>query len=396
LPKVNVDRPSAAFSGAVLMVLLGVLTFEEAVGAIDFHTIALLLGMMVMVAALQAVGVFHLLATESLSLARTPRRLLLLVVVATAVSSAFLVNDAVVLLFTPIIIQVCQVRRVNPTPYLIAEAMASNIGSTATIVGNPQNMLIGITSGISFTRFFLYLSPVAVLSTLALIVIMYLFYGKAFNKGFEGEPGRLRGRPYDPRATTRALPIVVLVLISFFLSSFLKLELPVIALAGSSLVLLVGWAKPSIIIRSVDWVLLLFFVGLFVVIGGAYKAGVLDVFIDRIVLAPNFLGIVSVSLVSTVVSQVVSNVPLTMLVIPVLKSVPGDVLWVALAAGATLGGNLTIIGAVANIIVAEGADRQGIHISFKEFLKVGVVVTGVTVSLAILVLGLEYWMGWLR
>lgn len=173
LPWVNIDRPSAAFTGVVLMVVFGVLTFEEAVSAIDFNTIALLLGMMTLVAALKAVGFFGLLASKSLSLARTPRRLLLLVILATAVSSAFLVNDAVVLLFTPIVIQACRARKVNPVPYLIAEAMASNIGSAATIVGNPQNMLIGITSGISFARFFLHLLPVSVVSIAVLVLVMY-------------------------------------------------------------------------------------------------------------------------------------------------------------------------------------------------------------------------------
>src|SRR4030042_2150986 len=166
------------------MILFGVLTFNEAITAIDFNTISLLLGMMILVSALKIVGFFDLLVKKSLTLATTPRRLLILVIVATAVSSAFLVNDAVVLLFTPIVIQVCRARQVNPVPYLIAEAMASNIGSTATIVGNPQNMLIGITSGISFLRFFLHLLPVALLSTLVLVLVMYFFYGKTLKQSF--------------------------------------------------------------------------------------------------------------------------------------------------------------------------------------------------------------------
>ena len=156
-----------------------------------------------------------------------------------------------------------------------------------------------------------------------------------------------------------------------------------------------GQAKPSSIIKEVDWVLLLFFAGLFIVIEGAHKAGVLDIFTERIVLVPNLAGITSIAVVSTVVSQLVSNVPLTMLLLPILKNVPGDTLWIALAAGSTLGGNLTIIGAVANIIVVEGAAREGIHIGFIEFLKVGAVVTAITIGVAILVLGGEYWLGWL-
>ncbi|MBM2832239.1 MAG: putative transporter [Dehalococcoidia bacterium] len=397
LPWVNVDRSSAAFTGGVLMVLFGVLTFDEAVRAVDFNTITLLLGMMVLVAALKGVGFFDLLAVKSLSLARTPRRLLLLVIVATAASSAFLVNDTVVLLFTPIVIHVCRHRRVNPVPYLIAEAMASNIGSTATIVGNPQNMLIGITSGISFARFFLYLLPVSVVSTVALILIMYAFYRKTFSRGPDTADEPVKESPtYDARALRRLLPILLLILIAFFLSSFLKLSIPLIALSAAALVLLAVRAKPSSIIREVDWVLLLFFAGLFVVIESAHRAGVLDIFIERVTVAPDLSGIVSVSIVSTLVSQIVSNVPLTMLLLPMLKNVPGDVLWIALASGSTLGGNLTIIGAVANIIVVEGASRDGVHVGFLEFLKVGAVVTAVTIGLSILILGAEYWLGWLR
>jgi Na+/H+ antiporter NhaD/arsenite permease-like protein len=397
LPKVNIDRPSAAFTGGILMVLCGVLTFEEAVGAIDFHTIALLLGMMVLVAALKAVGFFTLLAKKSLALASTPKRLLLLVIAATAVSSAFLVNDAVVLLFTPILIQACRARKVNPVPYLIAEAMASNIGSTATIVGNPQNMLIGITSGISFVRFFFYLLPVSIVSTAVLIFVMYAMYAKTLRQRFDtSSDPQVDGPVYDAKAIRRLAPILVLVVIAFFVSSLFKLQIPLIALGCAAIVLVVGKVKPSNIIREVDWVLLLFFAGLFIVIEGAHKGGVLDVLMESVVFAPNWAGIASISAVSTLVSQVVSNVPLTMLLLPVLKNIPGDTLWIALAAGSTLGGNLTIIGAVANIIVVEGAAREGVHIGFFEFLKVGAVVTVATLGLSVLILGGEYWAGWLR
>jgi Na+/H+ antiporter NhaD/arsenite permease-like protein len=397
LPKVNVDRPSAAFIGAVLMVLLGVLTFGEAIGAIDFNTIALLLGMMVLVSALKVVGFFDWLAMKTLTVAKTPVRLLVLVVAATAIASAFFVNDAVVLLFTPVIIQIARARRVNPVPYLISEAMASNIGSTATIVGNPQNMLIGITSGISFARFFLYLLPVAFLSTVILILVIYWLYNRSFNHGFDGPPEPPSGKQsYDIKMMARLVPVLVLLIAAFFFSSYLKMGLPLIALSCAALVLLLGRATPTEVLKGVDWVLLLFFAGLFIVIGGAHKAGVLDLFTDRVIATPDMSSIVSISLISTLVSQVVSNVPLTMLLLPTLKAVPSDVLWITLAAGSTLGGNLTIIGAVANIIVVEGAAREGVNIGFGQFLKVGAVVTVLTVGLAILILGAEYWTGWLR
>jgi Na+/H+ antiporter NhaD/arsenite permease-like protein len=394
LPRVNIDRPAAAFIGGLLMVLFGIISFGEAVTAINFHILGLLLGMMMLIAGLQAVGFFNLVVVKALSIADTPRRLLLLVVTATAVASAFFVNDAVVLLFTPIIVQTCRQRQVNPVPYLIAEAMASNIGSTATIVGNPQNMLIGITAGISFTRFFLYLLPVAAVATIVLIFLAYGFYRRDFSHKFIADS--MTAPPYDVAAIKRLTPVLVMVLLSFFLSSYIRLEISLIALGGAALILVVGRVKPAVIIRSVDWVLLLFFAGLFVVIEGAHHAGVLDVFTREIVVTPDFVGITSISVVSTIVSQVVSNVPLTMLVIPIIKNVPGDTLWIALAAGSTLGGNLTIIGAVANIIVVEIAARDGVTIGFVEFLKIGVAVTVVTVGAAILILGAEYWLGWLR
>ncbi len=394
LPRVNIDRPAAAFIGGLLMVLFGIISFGEAVTAINFHILGLLLGMMMLIAGLQAVGFFNLVVVKSLSIADTPRRLLLLVVTATAVASAFFVNDAVVLLFTPIIVQTCRQRQVNPVPYLIAEAMASNIGSTATIVGNPQNMLIGITAGISFTRFFLYLLPVAAVATIVLIFLAYGFYRRDFSHKFIADS--MTAPPYDVAAIKRLTPVLVMVLLSFFLSSYIRLEISLIALGGAALILVVGRVKPAVVIRSVDWVLLLFFAGLFVVIEGAHHAGVLDVFTREIVVTPDFVGITSISVVSTIVSQVVSNVPLTMLVIPIIKNVPGDTLWIALAAGSTLGGNLTIIGAVANIIVVEIAARDGVTIGFVEFLKIGVAVTVVTVGAAILILGAEYWLGWLR
>ncbi len=176
----------------------------------------------------------------------------------------------------------------------------------------------------------------------------------------------------------------------------LDIGLPLIALCCAAVVLLAGRTKPSTVIREIDWVLLLFFAGLFIVIEGAHKTGLFDVFIEDITFKPSVSGIVLVSLVSTFISQMVSNVPLTMLLLPVLRNVPGHVLWISLAAGSTLGGNLTIIGAIANIIVVESAAKEGIHIGFMSFLKVGALVTAATVGVSILILAGEYWMGWLK
>ncbi len=394
LPRLNVDRPSAAFTGAVLMILLGVLSFDAAVRAIDFHTIGLLLGMMILVAVLDLGGFFTYLASRLLSVGTTPVRLLAIVVASTAVLSALLVNDAVVLLFTPVVVRACRLLKANPVPYLIAEAMASNAGSTATIVGNPQNMLIGVTSGISFSRFFLLLAPVAAAACIALGLIVWWIYRQEFRNGFVPDVALLKASAQvDPHIVRRTTLIVIPTIADLFLSSTLGVQISLIALAAGAAVLLVSRVRPSEIIRRVDWVLLLFFAGLFVVIGGAREAGVLDVLLEHISVTPDLKGIVSLHLVSAAVSQLVSNVPLTMLVIPLIEGAPGDTLWLSLAAGATLGGNATLIGAVANIIVAEVAARDGVTVPFGQFLRVGLLVTAVTLGLSIGLLALEWRLG---
>jgi Na+/H+ antiporter NhaD/arsenite permease-like protein len=331
--------------------------------------------------------------------------LLLAVVVVTAISSAFMVNDVVVLLFTPVIIAACHLLDRNPSPYLIAEAMASNIGSVATEIGNPQNMLIGVTSGISFTHFLLYLLPVAVISTAILLITIFFFYRKDIRQEFRAEKLRhqtlsvIAGQP-TPAARKRllisTLPIFGLTVACLFLSSFIGVAVSIVAMAGGVAAVLFSGIKPSKLMKTIDWSLLLFFCGLFIVIGGAQQAGVLDIFMNTLNVQDSIAGIASMHVFSAVVSQLVSNVPLTMLVIPVIKSVPGDVLWISLAAGSTLGGNATIIGAVANIIVVEQAYSRGVKLGWWEFSKVGLVVTVLTIAASIGILALEFNLGLLR
>lgn len=405
LPRINIDRPAAAMVGGLLMVLSGVLTIQQATAAIDFDIIALLLGMMLLIAALQRAGFFTWIAAQSVAVATQPWQLLVLVVVATAVGSAFLVNDVVVLLFTPVVIHACKMLKANPVPYLIAEAMASNIGSVATIVGNPQNMLIGISSGITFGRFLMYLLPVALACMIFLIAIVYLFYRRQMAEPFALEPLRhqtlmVATGHHLPAAQQRLLawtmPILVLTILGFFFSSIIGIGVPIIAMIGGLAAMLFSGIKPSRLIQEVDWGLLVFFAGLFVVIGGAQHAGILNIFLKYFKIQPDVTGIVSMHLVSTVVSQVVSNVPLTMLVIPLIHDVQGHTLWISLAAGSTLGGNATLIGAVANIIVAEQAYRHGVRLGWWEFTRVGLIVTAVSIATSIGILALEYSLGFLR
>jgi len=385
LPKINVDRPSAAFFGAVAMIVFGVLSFREAVNAIDFNTIALLLGMMIIISTLQLDGFFSLIAEKTLSWSKTPTRLLVIITFVTGIASAFLVNDAVVLLFTPVIIAICSASGLSPIPYLIAEILSSNIGSAMTITGNPQNMLIGINSGIDYTTFFLKLLPVSFLGMALTVVFVRWFYRRHFkvNTLIKAESHEFR---YQYNSMKFSVPVFIGVVIMFFLGKLLNLSIPVIALAGASLILIFGRVRPSQVIKNVDWVLLLFFASLFIVVEGTVKAGLMDSFIQPNGFKGDFGSIVYLHGLSLVMSQIVSNVPYTVMMLPVLKSNPADILWLSLASASTLAGNATIIGAMANLIVIESAEKQNLKIRFWEFFKIGIVVTLISFIISIGVL----------
>jgi len=388
LPKVNIDRPSAAFFGAVAMILFGVLTFEEAVLAIDFNTIALLLGMMIVIAVLELDGFFTFIAEKTISLSKSRNQLLTIMVFVTGIASAFLVNDAVVLLFTPVIIQICRSAKLNPIPYLIAEILASNIGSAMTITGNPQNILIGMQSGIPYTNFLLHLLPVSLIGMILIILLIKPFFRNEFKNEnhlvFQGEEFN-----YHFKSMKVSVPIFAGIIILFFFSHTIEISIPLIALAGASLILIFGKIKPSKVIKEVDWVLLLFFAGLFIVVQGIEKVGVLDQFIINTPISNSFEGIVSLHALSLILSQIVSNVPYTILMLPILKSASSDLLWLSLASAATLAGNATIIGAVANLIVIEVAKKYDIEIGFWQFFKVGILVTLITLLLSIFIFYLQ-------
>jgi Na+/H+ antiporter NhaD/arsenite permease-like protein len=383
LPRMNIDRPSAAFFGAVAMILFGVVTFDEAIKAIDFNTIALLLGMMIIVATLELDGFFEWIAIRTLAVGKTPFRLLVVLTFTTGIASAFLVNDAVVLLFTPVIIGICRSLRVNPIPFLIAEILSANIGSAMTMTGNPQNMLIGLNSGISYGHFLLYLLPVSVIGMGIIVYAVKWFYPSVITSRFPE-----KGHPLNPEAKEEefvktfnyssmrtSVPIFLLVIVLFFLSRLLNLSIPLIALIGASLILILGRIKPSKVIRQVDWVLLLFFASLFIVVHGIEKAGLMDELLSHVSLTENGTGLAAIHGVSLLLSQIVSNVPFTVVMLPLMKTANSEMLWLALASASTLAGNATIIGAMANLIVIETAESKGVKIKFMEFFRIGIVVT---------------------
>ncbi len=397
LPRMNIDRPSAAFFGAVAMILFGVMSFDEAIRAIDFNTIALLLGMMIIISTLELDGFFEWIALRTLAVAGTPFKLLVILTFTTGIASAFLVNDAVVLLFTPVIIGICRSLKINPVPYLIAEILSSNIGSAMTITGNPQNMLIGINSGIMYGHFMLYLLPVSLTGMVVIVYAVKWFYPSAIPSAFPEKEKPVdvvsgvkeSGILFNYRSMRFSVPIFLLVIVLFFLSRPLGLSIPLIALIGASLTLLLGRIKPSKVIRQVDWVLLLFFASLFIVVQGVEKAGLMDRLLSRIHLAENGSGLAGIHLVSLLMSQLVSNVPFTVIMLPLMKTANSEILWLALASASTLAGNATIIGAMANLIVIETAESKGVKIKFMEFFRIGIVVTLISMILSLGIIYLE-------
>lgn len=365
---------------------MGVLTFEEAVASIDFRTIILLLGMMILVSYLAMAGFLDLVSVRILRAARTPFQLLALVAISAGAMSALFVNDTVCLIYTPILLRAVLLARLPPAPYLIALATASNIGSVATIVGNPQNMLLGMRSGIPFLEFSRRMLPIAILGlAIDIGIIAYLYRGVIFAPGYRAE---LPDQKVDLPLLRRSLIVPGSVLLGFLLGG----NIPLVAISAASAMLLLGGKMPARVLRRVDWTLLLFFSGLFIVMAGVEKSGLLEELLalfDPLLRLQGLGSILGLSLLAVVASNLVSNVPFVMMVLPMVDRMGGgSVVFYTLAMSATFAGNLTVIGSVANMIVLEMGRRAGVEVGFFEFLKVGFLVTAATVLVGGVILSL--------
>lgn len=385
LPWVNSDRPSAAFMGAVAMILFGVISFDEAINSIDFNTIALLLGMMIILSALQLDGFFNLISSQTVKFAKTTKKLLTVIILFSGFGSAFMVNDVVVLMLTPIIIYVCLNNKLNPIPFLIAEILAANVGSVMTITGNPQNMLIGINSGISYVRFILHLLPISVLGLSIVYWVVKWMYPSVFNGSKLLENNQINV-DYDLKKMKFSVLVFILVIVLFFISHLVHLSIPIVALLGAALILLTSKTRPSEIIAKTDWVLLLFFASIFIVVHGLEKSGIFDKILQYNLLTNDATGIGFVHFLSLIMSQVISNVPFVIALLPMTSEATSDIIWLSLASASTLAGNATIIGAMVNLIVLELASKKGINISFFEFFKSGILVCFLTFVFSFVVL----------
>jgi Na+/H+ antiporter NhaD/arsenite permease-like protein len=384
VPFLSLDRPSAALLGAVVMVATGVLTPREAGAAVNGDTVGLLLGMMILSAYLTEAGFFRWASWKVVTSVRTPRALLWGLVLVAGGLSAFLVNDTVCLMMTPLVIRIVDDAELPPIPFLLAVAFGSNAGSVATLTGNPQNMIVGTLSGISYARFAAALALPAAVSLVVVAALLQALFRRELRRGPLTAP-RIARPEIDARLLAKALGATALVLAGFLAG----LPLAWTALFGAALCTAVSGRAPREALMRVDWPLLLFFAGLFVVVAGVGRSGAADRMHDAI--APLLGGgaprqAVVFSIFSAIGSQVVSNVPFVLLAahwIPRMSE--PAVLWLATALASTLAGNLTVVGSVANIIVLELAGERG-RIGFWRFLRYGSVVTAATlaVSLALL------------
>lgn len=386
LPGTKIDRPAMAVIGAVLMFVFGVLGPRQAIDSIDFATLVLLFSMMLIVATLHLSGFFEWitrLAIEHLS----AHQLLPGVIFVSGILSAFLVNDIVCLVMAPLILGLCKRMGLRPLPYLLALATASNIGSTATITGNPQNILIGSISGIAYRDFLAHLGPVALLGLFVDWALLHWIHLSNGAGGLPSPENQVAVIAQEAATTTRepemhpAWPVTVtLAVLAGFLLGFPP---PLVAAAGGALLLMQRHHPPKAIYEDVDWSLLMLFLGLFLILGGAEQAGITQQLLgvaERLNLRNHLIF----AAVVTLLSNIVSNVPAVMLLKGLIPQFQNPhAAWLMLAMSSTLAGNLTVTGSVANIIVVEKA-RSETPIGFLQYMKIGMPVTLITLAIGLL------------
>jgi Na+/H+ antiporter NhaD/arsenite permease-like protein len=380
LPGFRVDRTGAAIIGASLMIAFNVLTLEEAYSSIDYNTIILLFGMMIVVANLRLSGFFAATSEWVVEHAHHPLTLLAAIILVSGIFSAFFVNDTMCLVLTPLVLEIVLALKRNPVPYLLAVAMASNIGSVATITGNPQNMMIGIFSGIPYRLFAAKLTPVAAVGLILTFVVIAFCYRKEFGRPDTVVVERRRIR-VNRVLMWKSLAASGLMIVFFFAGW----PIAKVAIVAGALLLITRRVKPEKIYHEIDFSLLALFVGLFIVIAGIEKTPFPS---DALALVSGY-GLdrpAVLSAVTAVLSNLASNVPAVLIfkpLVPHLSDPQGA--WLILAMASTLAGNLTVLGSVANLIVIQKARRDA-AITFWEYFRVGLPLTLVTIVIGILLL----------
>src|ERR1700730_12748977 len=379
-PGLQLDRTGAALTGGLLMVLSGSLSERQALDAIDFHTIALLLGMMLMVGCLGRWGAFEVVGRWVLKRGHSGYGLLAMTVLVSGVLAAFFINDVVCLSLAGPLIEVARILEIDAAPLLLALATGSNIDSAATITGNPQNMIVAGLAGIGYAAFAMRLAPVALIGLVADYAVIAWIYRARLSRIERREDLNLPGPPPEQRWHLIKSSIVAAIVLVLFAMGY---PTHLVALTGGAALLFTRRMDPQSIYQRIDWTMLVMFAGLFVVVRGVETTGLLKNLVEAAgPYKPNDIAVLSVA--AAVLSNLVSNVPSMLLFKPIYPQIrQGISTGLALASASTFAGNLTVLGSMANLIVIEQARREGIAISFVEYLKVGLPVTLITLAIDI-------------
>lgn len=400
----KVHRTVVALSGATLMILLGVLNQEAAVEGVDFNTLGLLIGMMVIVDIAKHSGMFQFVAIWSSKVGRgRPVPIFILLGVLTAIFSAFLDNVTTVLLMVPVTFVVTHNLKVNPKPFLIGTILLSNIGGTATLIGDPPNILVGSAASIPFNDFLLHLGPVVLMILAVTLGMLFFWYRKELVFSPEARKRIMAFKPKeaitDKVLLVKSLVVIGLVLVGFFTHTITHLEGATIALAGAALLLLLTMREPDEHLHHVEWTSIFFFIGLFILVTGLEQVGVIRMLAEWFLAATGAnMTVTAISLLwgSAIFSAIVDNIPFVATMIPLIKDIgaiaglPLMPLWWALLIGADIGGNATLVGASANVVVSGIAEREGQKIGFVEYLKVAVPLTVVALIIGTFYLYFRY------
>ncbi len=389
----RIPRTISALLGGLAMILF-VIPQEKAFHAIDWNVIFLLAGMMIIANVLKETGLFQWIALQAVRLGKgDPFRVLILLSLITAFTSALLDNVTIVVLIAPVTLFVASTLRVSPVPYLIAEILASNIGGMATLIGDPPNILIGSAAGIDFLTFAANMGPISLIIMLAFLGLARLMFKKELTIQDQSNVDITEldasALITDPVLLRKSLIVLGGVTLGFILHGALHLEPATIALTGATLLMLWSKTDPHHALRDIEWTTLFFFFGLFITVEAIVEVGLIQKIADAALrLTGGNLPLTSMLLIwfSALASGIVDNIPYTATMIPLVKSLgqamPVDTLWWSLALGADLGGNLTLVGAAANVVVASLADKSGHPISFTRFLRYGAITTVMSLTLA--------------
>ena len=391
----KLHRSLAAITGAMIVLALHVMPFDAAMEHIDFNTLGVLLGMMLFVSVVKLSGVFEFLAIKCARLAKgDPWKIMLLFVLLTAVLSAFLDNVTTVLLIGPMTLTVCKLLDVNPIPFFMTEILASNIGGTATLIGDPPNIMIGSAAGYSFFDFILYDAPAVAIILVAILGVFYALYGRKMNVDDEhkarimelDEHAQIKNR----RLLKQSVVMTALVVVGFMAHGALGLESCIIALGAAGIIMLISGESIEEALSNVEWTTLSFFAGLVVIVGARAETGVIGMLANGLIDATGgnvFITMLVLLIGSAVISSFLDNIPFVATMIPILlamESTGMDVtpLWWAVSLGACLGGNGTLIGASANVVLSDISKKHGYEITFAKFFKTGFPIMLLTILIA--------------